>query len=425
MADHDHFDLVVIGSGPGGYVAAIRAAQLGLKVGCVEKHTALGGTCLNVGCIPSKALLDSSEHFAFARDHAAAHGIRTSVGLDLEVMMKRKDQVVRELTRGVEGLFRKNRVARFTGTGRIVAAGTVEVAGEKGTETLATVRILIATGSRPAVLPGIAFDGRRIVHSTGALTLPEVPRRLVVVGGSVGMAGAPALAARASLRAGVGLVTVAAPDAVRQIVHVLCPEATTSGPDIDPAGFDALAVGPGLGRSEEARGIFVRLAAAARPAVFDADALTLARLEIFAGRRAPTVLTPHPGEAGRLLGTDAASVNADRIGTGKSLASRSNAVVVLKGFRTVVAAPDGRVAVVLAGNPGMATGGAGDVLTGITGALLARGLSAWDAARTAAWLHGAAGDIAAEALGEESVVASDLADNLPGAFSLARDARPR
>ena len=188
MADRDHFDLVVIGSGPGGYVAAIRAAQLGLKVGCVEKHTALGGTCLNVGCIPSKALLDSSEHFAFARDRAGAHGIRTSVELDLAAMMKRKDQVVRELTRGVEGLFRKNRVARFTGTGRIVAAGTVEVAGEKGTETLATERILIATGSRPAVLPGIAFDGRRIVHSTGALTLPEVPRRLVVVGaGAIGL----------------------------------------------------------------------------------------------------------------------------------------------------------------------------------------------------------------------------------------------
>jgi dihydrolipoamide dehydrogenase len=188
MADPDRFDLVVIGSGPGGYVAAIRAAQLGLKVACVEKHATLGGTCLNVGCIPSKALLDSSEHFAFVRDHAAAHGIRTSVELDLAAMMKRKDQVVRELTRGVEGLFRRNRVARFTGTGRIVAAGTVEVAGEQGTETLPTERILIATGSRPAALPGIAFDGRRIVHSTGALALPEVPRSLVVVGaGAIGL----------------------------------------------------------------------------------------------------------------------------------------------------------------------------------------------------------------------------------------------
>jgi dihydrolipoamide dehydrogenase len=188
MADRDHFDLVVIGSGPGGYVAAIRAAQLGLRVGCVEKHAALGGTCLNVGCIPSKALLDSSEHFAFVRDRAAAHGIRTSVELDLAAMMKRKDQVVRELTRGVEGLFRKNGVARFTGTGRIAAPGTVEVAGERGTETLPTERILIATGSRPAALPGIAFDGRRIVHSTDALALTEVPRRLLVVGaGAIGL----------------------------------------------------------------------------------------------------------------------------------------------------------------------------------------------------------------------------------------------
>jgi dihydrolipoamide dehydrogenase len=188
MADRDRFDLVVIGSGPGGYVAAIRAAQLGLKVACVEKHATLGGTCLNVGCIPSKALLDSSEHFAFARDHAAAHGIRTSVELDLAAMMKRKDQVVRDLTRGVEGLFRKNQVARLTGTGRIVAAGVVEVVGAQGTETLATERILIATGSRPAALPGIAFDGQRIVHSTGALALPAVPRRLLVVGaGAIGL----------------------------------------------------------------------------------------------------------------------------------------------------------------------------------------------------------------------------------------------
>jgi dihydrolipoamide dehydrogenase len=188
MADSDRFDLVIIGSGPGGYVAAIRAAQLGWKVACVEKRLALGGTCLNVGCIPSKALLDSSEHFAFARDQAAAHGIRTSVELDLAVMMKRKDSVVRDLTRGVEGLFRKNQVARFTGTGRIAAAGTVEVTNEQGTVALETERILIATGSRPAALPGIPFDGRRIVHSTDALALPEVPRRLLVVGaGAIGL----------------------------------------------------------------------------------------------------------------------------------------------------------------------------------------------------------------------------------------------
>ena len=184
----DRFDLVVIGAGPGGYVAAIRAAQLGMKVACVERHAALGGTCLNVGCIPSKALLDSSEHFAFVRDHGAAHGLAATVALDLAAMMKRKEQVVRDLTRGVEGLFRKNRVTRVAGTARIAAPGAVEVAGAEGVRTLGAERILVATGSRPAALPGVPFDGRRIVDSTGALSLPEVPGRLIVVGaGAIGL----------------------------------------------------------------------------------------------------------------------------------------------------------------------------------------------------------------------------------------------
>ncbi len=184
----DRYDLVVIGAGPGGYVAAIRAAQLGMKVACVERHAALGGTCLNVGCIPSKALLDSSEHFAFVRDHAAAHGLRASVELDLAAMMRRKEQVVRDLTRGVEGLFRKNGVVRVTGTARLAAPGRVEVAGAGEGLVLETERVLVATGSRPAALPGVAFDGRRIVHSTDALALPEVPGRLVVVGaGAIGL----------------------------------------------------------------------------------------------------------------------------------------------------------------------------------------------------------------------------------------------
>src|SRR5258707_12926837 len=112
------FDLVVIGSGPGGYVAAIRAAQLGMKTACVEKYPALGGTCLNVGCIPSKALLDSSEHYAFTRAGLAAHGIRATAELDLPTMMTRKDQVVRDLTRGIDGLFKKNKVTRVAGTAR-------------------------------------------------------------------------------------------------------------------------------------------------------------------------------------------------------------------------------------------------------------------------------------------------------------------
>jgi dihydrolipoamide dehydrogenase len=182
------FDLVVIGSGPGGYVAAIRAAQLGMSTACVEKYPVLGGTCLNVGCIPSKALLDSSEHFFHARHGLLAHGVKASVELDLSAMMARKDGVVRDLTRGVEGLFRKNRVTRFTGVGRIPRPGEVEVAGEGGRQTLAARRILIATGSKPTSLPGIAYDGRRIVHSTDALALPEVPRRLIVVGaGAIGL----------------------------------------------------------------------------------------------------------------------------------------------------------------------------------------------------------------------------------------------
>src|SRR6185295_5623847 len=122
MAD-DPLDLVVIGSGPGGYVAAIRAAQLGFKTACVEKYPSVGGTCLNVGCIPSKALLDSSEHFAFARHSFAAHGIKAQVELDLATMMSRKDKVVSELTRGIEGLFKKNQIERVRGIGRIAGPG--------------------------------------------------------------------------------------------------------------------------------------------------------------------------------------------------------------------------------------------------------------------------------------------------------------
>ena len=189
MADAQAFDLVVIGSGPGGYVAAIRAAQLGLRTASVERYPTLGGTCLNVGCIPSKALLDSSEHFEYASHGLGAHGVRVQgVTYDLAAMMARKEQVVRDLTRGVEGLFKKNKVERFTGTGRIVTAGEVEVSGEGRPTRLRTQRILIATGSKPAALPGIAYDGQRIVHSTDALALARVPGRMLVIGaGAIGL----------------------------------------------------------------------------------------------------------------------------------------------------------------------------------------------------------------------------------------------
>jgi dihydrolipoamide dehydrogenase len=181
----ERFDLVVIGAGPGGYVAAIRAAQLGMRVACVEKDATLGGTCLNVGCIPSKALLDSSELYWQARRDLATHGIVASaVELDLGRMMARKDRVVRGLTQGVAGLFKKNGVEWVKGTARLAGAGRV-VVGERMIEA---ARILVATGSEPMPLRAVPFDGERIVGSTEALALGRVPERLLVVGaGAVGL----------------------------------------------------------------------------------------------------------------------------------------------------------------------------------------------------------------------------------------------
>jgi dihydrolipoamide dehydrogenase len=185
----DPFDLLVIGAGPGGYVAAIRAAQLGMRVACVERDPALGGTCLNVGCIPSKALLDSSELYVQARAGLAAHGVRTSgVELDLAAMMERKDRVVRGLTQGIAGLFKKNRVAWVAGAARLAGGGRVAVRGAQGEQTLEAARILIATGSEPVPLPGLPFDGERIVSSTEALAFARVPSRFIVIGaGAVGL----------------------------------------------------------------------------------------------------------------------------------------------------------------------------------------------------------------------------------------------
>ncbi len=184
------YDLIVIGGGPGGYVAAIRAAQLGLKVACVEKRESLGGTCLNIGCIPSKALLSSSEKFAEAEHALAAHGVKVSgVKLDLPAMMAHKDAVVTDNTKGIDFLFKKNKIDRYHGTGRIAAAGKVEVTPDKGdAQTLDTKAILIATGSESMPLPGVEIDEERIVTSTGALSLASVPKHLVVVGaGYIGL----------------------------------------------------------------------------------------------------------------------------------------------------------------------------------------------------------------------------------------------
>jgi dihydrolipoamide dehydrogenase len=181
----DRYDVVIIGAGPGGYVAAIRAAQLGLKTACVESRGSLGGTCLNIGCIPSKALLRSSEKFAEARRDLAEHGVKLGeIALDLGSMMGRKDKVVTTLTRGVEFLFRKNKIDWLKGVGLIAAPGRVIVTSADGaSQEIEAGSIIIATGSESTPLPGIDIDEKRIVSSTGALALDRVPGRLVVIGG--------------------------------------------------------------------------------------------------------------------------------------------------------------------------------------------------------------------------------------------------
>ncbi|MEP7078861.1 MAG: dihydrolipoyl dehydrogenase [Chthoniobacterales bacterium] len=181
----DKFDVVIIGSGPGGYVAAIRAAQLGLKTAIVEKDPELGGTCLNIGCIPSKALLSSSDHFMFAKREAAKHGIvLPNVVLDLSTMLKRKDKVVKTLTSGVRGLMKLNQVTTLPGLGSISAPGRVSVTGADAAVTEVEAKnIIIATGSVPVELPSMKFDGHTIVSSTEALSFPEVPKKLLVIGG--------------------------------------------------------------------------------------------------------------------------------------------------------------------------------------------------------------------------------------------------
>ncbi len=186
MEEHS-FDLIVIGAGPGGYVSAIRAAQLGLKVACIEKESALGGTCLRVGCIPSKALLEASHQYHNAKDKLSSFGVMTEkVSLDLEVMMQHKDTTVSALTKGVAGLLKKNKVSHYCGLGTIKAAGQVVVTDASGAETaLKGDRILIATGSRSAPLRGVEIDGTRVGTSTEALAYPEVPEHLVVIGAGV------------------------------------------------------------------------------------------------------------------------------------------------------------------------------------------------------------------------------------------------
>jgi dihydrolipoamide dehydrogenase len=181
------FDVIVIGSGPGGYVAAIRCSQLGLKTAVVEKYSTYGGTCLNVGCIPSKALLDSSEHYHNALHSFKEHGINLKdLKPNLKQMVKRKDEVVAQTTGGISFLFKKNKITAYQGMGSMVDKNTVKVSKADGTsETLTGKNVIIATGSKPTQLPFLKTDGKRIITSTEALNLPEIPKHLVLIGGGV------------------------------------------------------------------------------------------------------------------------------------------------------------------------------------------------------------------------------------------------
>ena len=263
---------------------------------------------------------------------------------------------------------------------------------------------------------------------------------LLIVGGSLGKTGAAALAARAAMRAGGGLVTTATARSQQPIVAGLVVESMTEPLAETAAGTvalsarervlelararDAAALGPGLGLEAETQELARQLARDLdRPLVLDADALTAiaGRLELLRGAPAPRCLTPHPAEMARLMGVTVADVQRDRVAAARSVATEYGVQVALKGATTVVAAADGRVFLNPTGNPGMASGGTGDVLTGIAGAFLARGMAAPDALVAAVYVHGLAGDLAAARLGEESLIASDLIDSLPDAFAALRN----
>ena len=180
----EDFDLIVIGAGPGGYVAAIRAAQLGMKVACIEKEPSLGGTCLNIGCIPSKALLNSSEKFVEISNHAAEHGIKTSkIDLDLNVLMDRKTKIVKKLTTGIGFLFKKNKITHIPGMASFVDKNTISITSGKNEITASAKNFIIATGSSSIEIPNIPVDEKQIVSSTGALSLSKIPKSLLVIGG--------------------------------------------------------------------------------------------------------------------------------------------------------------------------------------------------------------------------------------------------
>ncbi len=179
------YDVTVIGSGPGGYIAAIRCAQLGLKTALIEKYESLGGTCLNVGCIPSKALLDSSEHFHNAKDNFSNHGIELSgLSVDFPKMISRKNDVVKQTTGGIDYLMKKNKIDVHTGVGSFISKNKISIAGESTTE-IESDKVIIATGSKPASLPFITIDKKRIITSTEALSLEKLPKSMTIIGGGI------------------------------------------------------------------------------------------------------------------------------------------------------------------------------------------------------------------------------------------------
>lgn len=250
--------------------------------------------------------------------------------------------------------------------------------------------------------------------------------RLLIVAGSTGMAGAAVLCGKAALRSGVGLATFCVPAALYPILQTSLPEATCReryADDLPAASrvFTAVAAGPGLGHHEEDSSVLKQILQLGKPVVLDADALNdIVRFDLHqlvAEAPGDIVLTPHEGEACRLLGIDRID---NREEAAAALADKYNAVAVLKGHHTLIAAPDGRIAVNPTGNPSMAKGGSGDVLTGMTGALLAKGIPAFEAACAACYLHGAAGDICRDQFGDESVIARDLIEAIPQAFKCIR-----
>ncbi|ASK28626.1 dihydrolipoyl dehydrogenase [Chryseobacterium sp. T16E-39] len=182
----ENYDVAIIGSGPGGYVAAIRGAQLGFKTVIIEKYDTLGGTCTNVGCIPTKALLDSTHHYADARNNFKIHGINLNeINLDFSQMYKRKSEVVGKNTSGLEFLMSKNKITRLQGVARFINNSTLEITGKEGVQTIVAKNYIIATGSKPSTIPGIVIDKRRIITSTEALALQEKPKTMVIIGGGV------------------------------------------------------------------------------------------------------------------------------------------------------------------------------------------------------------------------------------------------